>query len=765
MGSGYYEHEIEVAFAEGLLNSSREWQWFIDYTEGNIEPDADMESIGDFGKCYQSIQPVFVHLARLVDAVGPLRVNITLGWLKRVYESVLVRSEQMDVEEAIKGSSFYDVLAVMSYATRLMNRVSETRYLYNSQLLFTSNLFELYDFSPLESERDEFVELAKSIDIPGFENAVDTLSANFASTTRQIDEIWASELLDSLFDENFLSFKNAGGRQFQTWQESLLCDAFKVSLSNGALKPMVRSRNGSEYPDTHSWSIELLSKAKESFSDSRAICIFETLLFCKHKVTPSDDTRTMLVDLCLHHVKELLAAGQGLRNISCTALAVVDELIQCKILGKEQSEAYFKGLKETLSGVSGYTDICILKQHCIPCTEQQESIYAAETKAIAKNALASIDSPADLLSFFEDERNAKGCDQGDIARAIELLTAFSENVDLLTADLFYSAMMFCIDALDNPQIDNKWLHEVMIYLWRAWQGSYYAHVLAGMQTISYESSIPSGIVDDLNKSFLESPQSLAHSLILQSDEAIISTLESLSENVVTLLASKITISEYYPNRDHVSIKEGPKSIDFMIAKEVCRVYEENDFRFLNAMKRQDMLDGFYDRLRQGIQMAVGFIDIRPAYEWIVQNAPEYYCLLPFPEGRPALGHLTQLFPLLENVIRQIGELFAIVPFKENKQEFMQLKDVSSVLARLVGEVEEITGTIQGCNEFLFTYFVMYSSNGFNVRNDCIHGRQYQDPVSGMGAFKLTVICAYMMLKRLKGLEAASAERADEGDDS
>lgn len=77
MGLGYYEHEIEVKFAEGLLNSSREWQWFIDYTEGSIEPDADMESISDFGKCYHSIQSVFVHLARLVDAVGPLKVNIT----------------------------------------------------------------------------------------------------------------------------------------------------------------------------------------------------------------------------------------------------------------------------------------------------------------------------------------------------------------------------------------------------------------------------------------------------------------------------------------------------------------------------------------------------------------------------------------------------------------------------------------------------------------------------------------------------------------
>ena len=213
---GYYEHEIEVKFAEGLLNSSREWQWFIDYTEGSIEPDADMESISDFGKCYHSIQSVFVHLARLVDAVGPLKVNITQNWLQRVYECVLVRSEHMDAEEAIKGSSFYDVLAVMSYATRLINRVSETRYLYNSQLLFMSNLFELFDFGPLESERDGFVNLAKSIDIPGFENAIDTLSANFTLTAKHVDESWVSELLNSLFDENFLSFKNAEGRQFQT---------------------------------------------------------------------------------------------------------------------------------------------------------------------------------------------------------------------------------------------------------------------------------------------------------------------------------------------------------------------------------------------------------------------------------------------------------------------------------------------------------------------------------------------------------------------
>ena len=311
MGLGYYEHEIEVKFAEGLLNSSREWQWFIDYTEGSIEPDADMESISDFGKCYHSIQSVFVHLARLVDTVGPLKVNITQNWLQRVYECVLVRSEHMDAEEAIKGSSFYDVLAVMSYATRLINRVSETRYLYNSQLLFMSNLFELFDFGPLESERDGFVNLAKSIDIPGFENAIDTLSANFTLTAKHVDESWVSELLNSLFDENFLSFKNAEGRQFQTWQESLLCDAFKVSFGNGTLEQFVAQETDPSIPTRILGQLNCCRRQKNRFRISERSAYSRRCCFANTKwLLPTALARCLLISACIT-LKSFLLLARG----------------------------------------------------------------------------------------------------------------------------------------------------------------------------------------------------------------------------------------------------------------------------------------------------------------------------------------------------------------------------------------------------------------------------------------------------------------------
>ena len=109
------------------------------------------------------------------------------------------------------------------------------------------------------------------------------------------------------------------------------------------------------------------------------------------------------------------------------------------------------------------------------------------------------------------------------------------------------------------------------------------------------------------------------------------------------------------------------------------------------------------------------------------------------------------------MIREIGEFFNIVPFCVSRASFNNLKDASGILAEITKKLRDITGTIQGCNEFLFVYYVMYSHNGFNIRNDCIHGRQYQDSSGIALAYRLTVICTYMMLKRLQGLKTIVEE--------
>ena len=392
-----------------------------------------------------------------------------------------------------------------------------------------------------------------------------------------------------------------------------------------------------------------------------------------------------------------------------------------------------------------------------PPSYEALSLFLIKTKSITKDSLATISNAQDLIAIFKDSRSARNCDFDDAVLSYDLLMKHAQRVDVVTAELFYYAMMFFIDVLDNPQVDNKWTRATLITLRHTWQENYYSAVVSNMQSISREGAVPIEMIDELNNDFLKKPSDFAHATFLQSDEAIAGTLESMAEHAVMYLFNKTTISEYYPEHVHVVVGESARSIDSMVASEVKRVYKEYSYRFLNALEEQAMLDGFFERLGQGIQIMASFINIKPAYEWIAKNAPTQYELLPFPNTRPALGHLTQLFPVLENVIRYIGELFSIVPFQAEKGSFTRLKEVSSVLADLVGEVREITGTIQGCNEFLFVYYVMYSANGFNIRNECIHGRKYQHPAGVNNAFRLTVICACMMLKRFRSLESIQSE--------
>jgi hypothetical protein len=764
MGAGYYEHEIEVRFTEGLLQSARDWQWLVDYTEEIFDPSIELTSFDDFNRAYSTIQPVFIHLARIVDSIGDFRPSFKTSWLNGVYDCVLIRSGVKGPEEAIGRDGFFDALCIASFGTYLINCVSETRYLFNPQLLYYSNLHQLFDFSSLGNDKQRFIKLAHNIDLPGFEKAADTLESNFKGEFISIDEQNVNALLDAHFDEDFLSFKVVEGKPFQTWQEALLCDSFRASFADGAIEPMMRLRNGAESPDTTAWTEWVLSLAKDAFIDKRAICIIEVLEYGMQGKAPSEASQDLLVDLFLKHAERCVKANEPIRRLSCTAMKVLQRLYESRQLEDEPKGRYFKGLSTLLSGISDYGDICFMKENGFPCTDRQKEVFLVKTKSITKDSLAAVTCAHDLIAVFKDSRCAKNCDRNDAERSFELLLEHAQKVDVETAELFYWAMMFYIDVLDNPQIDNKWTKETLISLRRIWRENYYAAVVANMQVFSHECSIPVDEIEEFNRAFLESPYGIARSMFLQSDEAILNNLESMAEHAIVYLFGKTTISEYYPEHVHISYEQKTHPIDCMIVSEILRIYKDNSYRFLNVMKEQKVIDGFYEHLSQTIQTCTSFINVRPAYEWIVNNAPKHYELLSFPESRRTLGHLTQLFPVLENVIREIGELFAIVPFRVAKDHYTYLKDVVSVLASLIGEVRDITGTIQGCNEFLFVYHVMYSPNGFNVRNDCIHGRRYQDPVGVAEAFRLTVICTYMMLKRLRDLEAIIAEMEKPNDE-
>lgn len=81
VGAGYYEHQIEVRFNEGLLSSSSDWQWFVDCTEDNFASSNDVTSFDDFLHAFSSVQSVYAHLARIVDLIGDFQLSCRSSWL------------------------------------------------------------------------------------------------------------------------------------------------------------------------------------------------------------------------------------------------------------------------------------------------------------------------------------------------------------------------------------------------------------------------------------------------------------------------------------------------------------------------------------------------------------------------------------------------------------------------------------------------------------------------------------------------------------
>ena len=114
-----------------------------------------------------------------------------------------------------------------------------------------------------------------------------------------------------------------------------------------------------------------------------------------------------------------------------------------------------------------------------------------------------------------------------------------------------------------------------------------------------------------------------------------------------------------------------------------------------------------------------------------------------------IGHITQLFPILEMEIRKFGELFGIVPFKEQKLGPLKFKDPSSVLREFMSIVYDRTGSLDAIADLVFVYHAMYNKDCLNIRNDSIHGRRYLNEMDINWAFKITLISTYIIMRRIE----------------
>lgn len=333
--------------------------------------------------------------------------------------------------------------------------------------------------------------------------------------------------------------------------------------------------------------------------------------------------------------------------------------------------------------------------------------------------------------------------------------------DMLVSNLFYNYMIFLMRTNSvATEVDRRIVRAEIIHVQQVWQKDYYSKQANNLHVFTHETQITSKEIDNYNSALLLNPILVAKSCMFPEEEQMCKVMEDASEHAFLHMVTTMHLSPIYPIRGD-TINYERHDIDIILKQTVEKIRQEKAYKFLNVLDTEVYVAAIHKRYRDIALMTVTmFQEEEKIYQLLQQEAD--YKLIPY-DKNITLAHLTQLFPLLEIKIRELASLMGIVPFKEKIEDFMKYKDSSSVLRELLQEVYAELGSFENVPDLLFIYHFMYNGNSLNVRNKCLHGRDYMNGSNVKFAFRLTLLAIYMVMYRINVINTNNSED-DEGED-
>ena len=197
----------------------------------------------------------------------------------------------------------------------------------------------------------------------------------------------------------------------------------------------------------------------------------------------------------------------------------------------------------------------------------------------------------------------------------------------------------------------------------------------------------------------------------------------------------------------VSIKLDRHEVDKLLKKQVEKIIKNKGYKLYNDLKPNNYLLALHEIYINTVNfIAVLFTNTEEIYNYL--NNCSRFDFIDFDKDIK-LAHVTQLFPLLEEKIRELARLSGYNPFKMKKTEFMNYRDPSSILREIITEVFSLTDSFENIPDLLFVYHFMYNSNSLNIRNECVHGRDFLSSGRLILAFKISMLSIIMIEYRIK----------------
>ncbi|PNH22127.1 hypothetical protein CAL30_02370 [Megasphaera hutchinsoni] len=743
----YLDHEIHVKFVEGILEQSQSWQWFIEYIENNYDL-SDISSYIEYKNRSNSLVSILSKFANILE-ICDSNFQFKTILLQEVYEIskyYVGTIERAHCAENV-NSEFSKILFLSVWLTKLQNLGNDSKYIVDNRFMNQRNFHQTLNMQVFDYDKEEIILYLEKIKLTDFEEVERNIKDNLNRVVYDLSEKFFDIYGDRLLSANCFSFQSFDRETSLTWQEDTLLDMLKISIINGEVTP-IYSNGDIIVPNYKCWTPDLLKQLKIYFNNHISDFVIESIDFLLNRKDPNIETIESHCNLFI----ELISKGKNYEILNSSTYEILTLLFDEGVLNRtERTEV----IKEFYKNLHSITSINLLMRFRSSFPLHKDQIKSI--KDYIENqyrTISDINDIPNLTQYLENTDIARHINQSYYNETKDKFLDLTKYVnDILVANLFYQAMLFLISVNQTNQIvDKRIVKQDMINLQEDWQKNRYQEQTKNLHEFTNSIQISTEEVEKYNKSILENPIIVANSIILAKVDDLISVFERTSNHPLMYMVSRIEINNIFPIKD-TGINFDRHETDNILKKQVEQIIKRYGYKFINVLDVDIYVSAIHERYKNNVySVMVLFNKEKELYELLEKNIG--VSLIPLNE-QISLGHLTQLFPLLEIEIRQFGKLFGIVPFKENANEFMKFKDPSSILRELIENIYEELDGFESAPDLLFVYHFMYNSNSLNIRNECIHGRDYFEGYRLKFAFKVTMLALYMIRYRINSILANS----------
>lgn len=740
MKKNYIEHEVKVKLMDSILNNDRDYHWFLDYLENNFDND-DIDSWEDFENRYVSFSKIIDYLSK-IQKIEDEEMKTDIVLLKDI---ILISRFKLDLitwsQLSIKvQSNFGKILAVALYITKLMSLKNQLNDEINFGIFSIKNFWQAYNLDEVIERKELIYDYLESISIKNFDREKEIISSNLNHEDTTCSMQFLAVLKSLAFNTTTFSY-NYKKYEYNviTWQERVV-----LGFVTRPLDVLLKDEDFNSR-----FSVEELQTLIDYFhGDGVVRYIIETIIYEKFNILPS----SMVVE---NHIQLLLfnsSMKSDFELINSSSVLFLSKLFKEKDFKKISISNYLRyKFMQAIQNVEEPKKIEKLKALGFPTSKKQNEILKSYSRDLYKS-ISNVQNNADLIRYFDSVSLVVYLDNEYFFQICqkfrEVVIEKEETQSLETANMFLMYMKFLYFLSDNrgEHLNKNLLINEIISIQNLWENTYYEQELNNMQEFTYKQEISNTEIDKFNYFLIKHPFSIANQCILVTEEKTIQIMELASENALIYFMNRIIIDPIFP-KDSPDIVMDRHDVDQLLEKHVKSIIDNKSYKFRNILKPNKYMLALHENYIRNVTFLTTIFN-RTEELYLYLNSCSRFNFIEF-DKEIKIAHITQLFPLLEEKIRELARLSGYNPFKMQKKEFMNYRDPSSILREIITEVFNLTDSFENIPDLLFVYHFMYNSNSLNIRNECIHGRDFLSGERLILAFKVTMLSIQMIENRIK----------------